>query len=288
MRTTLDPTLDIVFKLLFGASTSRDSLIALLTAVLRPPVPITDVRVLNPEIDVEAVGERGIVPDLLVELIDGTRIDVEMQATRRAASRSRSLYYWARTYGGQLQRGQPYADLRPVVSILFLDYCELETERFHPVFRIMEAHEHFTYSDAFELHVVELPKRRRPGAAARQEEADLLAWSRFLGAETDEEVKEACMSNPDVAKANDLLAALSAKPSAKELARQRRLALDTYAIEMTAAKAEGLAEGLRAGIVALAEVLQIELDERRQSELERSTVAELAALRDRLLQERRW
>jgi len=65
---------------------------------------------------------------------------------------------------------------------------------------------------------------------------------------------------------------------------------------MTAARAEGLAEGrtegraeeLRASILALAEVLQIELDEGRQAELGRSTVEKLVALRDRLRRERRW
>ena len=37
MRTRLDPTLDIVFKMLFGSRAGREALIDLLTAVLRPP-----------------------------------------------------------------------------------------------------------------------------------------------------------------------------------------------------------------------------------------------------------
>ena len=247
MRTTLDPTLDIVFKLLFGSRANREALISLLTAVLRPPVPISEVQVLNPEVGREQVDDKGIVLDLLVVLADGTRINVEMQVDRRPAFCHRVLYYWSRVFAAQLERGQPYSALRPVVSILFLDYVELDTPRFHSTFRVLEVHEHFPFSDALELHVIELPKRNGPRDAARQEEVDLLNWSRFLGAKTDEEVKEACMSNPAIAKANEFLTHLSATPSAQELARQRQLALDTYRIEMTAVKEEGRAEGKTEG-----------------------------------------
>lgn len=44
MRTTLDLTLDIVFKLLFEARESREALISLLTAVLRPVVSVLFLR----------------------------------------------------------------------------------------------------------------------------------------------------------------------------------------------------------------------------------------------------
>jgi len=48
MSRFLDPTLDIVFTLLLGSPETKDCLIALLTAVLKPASPITDVEVLNP------------------------------------------------------------------------------------------------------------------------------------------------------------------------------------------------------------------------------------------------
>ncbi len=48
MRSTLDPTLDIIFKMLFARDEAQ--LIALLTAVLRPARPIAKVQVRNPEV----------------------------------------------------------------------------------------------------------------------------------------------------------------------------------------------------------------------------------------------
>lgn len=91
MRSTLDPTLDVVFKLLFGSASNRDALIDLLTAVLRPRVPITSVEVLNPEVSREQANDRGIVLDLLVSFEDGTQVDLEMQTTRREGFRNRAL-----------------------------------------------------------------------------------------------------------------------------------------------------------------------------------------------------
>ena len=57
---TLDPTLDIVFKLLFGGPKSQRILIALLTAVLQPKSPITQVTILNPGVSKQNVGDKGI------------------------------------------------------------------------------------------------------------------------------------------------------------------------------------------------------------------------------------
>ena len=243
-RSTLDPTLDIVFRMLFSSAEGRDSLRALLTAVLRPKVPITNVEILNPELPREHVGARGVILDLLVSFGDGRRIDVEMQADKRAAFRERIVYYWAKDFGGQLVRGEDFSALRPVISVLFLDYVELPGSRWHSTYRLREEEDHSALTDVMELHIIELPKRNGP---TRQEDAALLPWIRFLGAKTDEEVKEACMGSQDVAKANEHLRRLSASPRARDLAREREEALALYRIEIATtrdeAKAEGKAEG---------------------------------------------
>jgi predicted transposase/invertase (TIGR01784 family) len=108
MRRLLDPTLEVVFKLLFtSAPESPRVLRSLITAVVQPPSPIANVTVLNPEIPKEAVLDKGIVLDLRVVLEDGTRLDIEMQAEKRSSFRKRALYYWARAFGQQLERGDP-------------------------------------------------------------------------------------------------------------------------------------------------------------------------------------
>ena len=75
----------------------------------------------------------------------------------------------------------------------------------------------------------------------------MLAWAQFLGAKNDQEAREATMKHWAIAKANESLEHISADPEVQEMARQRQLALDTYRIEMTAARKEGLREGLTQG-----------------------------------------
>lgn len=105
-RHLLDPTLDIVFKLLFSSTPEgRELLVLLLTAVLRPKSPIAQLEILNPELAKDAIADKGIALDLLVRFDSGAQVNIEIQADKRPAFPNRALYYWARTFGGQLERG---------------------------------------------------------------------------------------------------------------------------------------------------------------------------------------
>jgi predicted transposase/invertase (TIGR01784 family) len=96
-------------------------LISLLKAVLQPAVEIVDVEVLNPEMPRQDAADKGIVLDLRVRLADGRLVDVEMQSQRRSGSRKRVVYYWAKNFITQLQRGDDYARLEPVIVVVFTD-----------------------------------------------------------------------------------------------------------------------------------------------------------------------
>ncbi len=80
-RSTLDPKLDVVFKLLFAKPSNKRLLISLLTAILEPASPIVDVEVLDPEVAKETVAAKGTLLDLLVRLLDGRRVNLEIQAS---------------------------------------------------------------------------------------------------------------------------------------------------------------------------------------------------------------
>ncbi len=81
------------------------------------------------------------------------------------------------------------------------------------------------------------------GGAAEDAEEQLVAWSTFLMAPSEEALQELAMMNPVFEKAKKALEALSGKPDVQELARQRELALLTYKFELGEAKAEGKVEG---------------------------------------------
>jgi predicted transposase/invertase (TIGR01784 family) len=335
VRSSLDPTDDFVFKLLFEAPEARDILAALLTAVLHPTSPIAVVDVLNPGIPPDVVQDKSIVLDLHVVLADGRRLDVEMQTTPHRAFRARALYYWSKLFSAQLERGAPYTLLVPAISVLLLDYLERPSGEFHSIYSLQERHSHEPYGDHLELHLIELPRAPQ----ARQEDTLLVSWARFFTATSDEEVEALAMNDPAIARAKARLDTLSADEAVSETVRLRRLArvserLEAAAVqaEMDAAKAQldaakaareqaeaardqaeaarekseaarekseaaleqaeaarAQAEAeLRRGIFEFAEAFGLPVTEERRAELERCTLDELVALRQRLYRERRW
>ena len=173
----LDPKLDVIFKLLFSHERNRNLLVSLLTAVLDPPEPITEVRVLNPEISREAVQDKGAVLDVRVKLQDGRQINVEMQSQPHPGLLKRALLYLARLYTSQLGRGDPYQDLAPAVSVFVLNFNQLPTARYHTSFRLLETQDHWTPTDDVTLHFVELPKL--PDVPVAPDGPALWKWGRL-------------------------------------------------------------------------------------------------------------
>jgi predicted transposase/invertase (TIGR01784 family) len=242
-RSRLDPKLDIVFWMLFGAEQNRELLISLLNAVLRPTAPIESAEVLHAQPERLGVDDKSIALDVRVRLASGEQVDVEMQSQRRPAQRERALYYWARLYAGQLQRGGLYSDLRRCVVILITNFAELASSRFHSTFRLQERNSAEPLTDHLELHLLELPKLREDG----NDEPSLAAWGRFLTATADDDFETLAMADPVLKQAKDALERLSADSEARIRAEQREMALISYELDITKSWREGRAEGRAEG-----------------------------------------
>lgn len=290
MHNLLDPTFDVVPKLLFTRGPKSDAALrGLLTAVLAPARPIVVVHVRNPTLAVAEVDDKGGILDLLLELADGTKIDIEMQVRKEDDFRERALWYWAKLFGGQLVRGRDYAKLRPAISILFLGYPELDGDRLHSIFRILETHDHKPLTDAFEMHVIELPKLPGPAGGLdpdRTGDADvaLLGWTRFFAAKTDEALKAAAMSDPAIQQAHDVLEELSADPEVRLLVQHREQSQQAYRLQISAVEDRGL----RTAVLDLCEAFDITPTDEQRAELERLDRDGLNALRARLKKDHRW
>ena len=285
MTETLNPRLDVVFKLLFAAESNRGLLIALLNDVLRPTSPIARVEVVNPEIEKDAPDDRGVILDILVAHDDGTRSDIEMQAQDRGATEKRALYHWARMYRDGIGRGDDFSDLHPCRVILFLSYRLLPRERLHSTFRALEVHDGTLLSDGFEVHTIELPKL---AGIVNAEDTGVLAWARFLAADSDAERRRVAMENPVIGKAFTALEELSRDPKAQALARWREDQLRLYHVELATAERRGRQEGLKEDLRAFCTAFGIDLTDERTKQLESATLDELIALRDSILSSRAW
>ena len=244
MTKTLDPKLDVVFRALFTGPEHPTLLSSLLTAVLRPASPILGVELLDPAISGEMVDDKNIVLDVLVRLEDGHFINVEMHIAIRPGHRRRSLVYWSRAYTSQLSRGQTYDEICPVVGVHFVVSPLLLGDRFHSIFRLLEVTDHEPYSDAIELHVVELSKLPDLGEASTD---PLVRWGQFLMAETDEDRSRSVRGDAAMEKAEAELGRLSRDPAVRELAERRELGRKLNQIELAMARKEARREGREEG-----------------------------------------
>ncbi len=285
MSATLNPRLDVVFKLLFAAKRNRGLLIALLNDVLQPDSPIASVDVVNPEIEKDAPDDRGVILDILVVHDDGTRSDIEMQAQDRGATEKRALYHWARMYRDGVGRGDGFTALHRCRVIFFLSYRVLPGERLHSTFQALEVHDGTQLSGDFEVHVVELPKLT---GVVDAEDEGVEAWARFLTAESDEERRRIAVANPIISEANDALEQLSRDPKAQALARWREDQLRLYRVELAAAEARGVQKRARKAVFDMCELLDIELTAERKALVENSSSSELDNLCMEIKRLRSW
>jgi predicted transposase/invertase (TIGR01784 family) len=298
----LRPTLDVVFKLLFSDKRNENLLRSLVSTLIEPGVPIAGLEVLNPETTKESVQAKGAVLDVRVRLENRCQLNIEMQSSAQLGLKKRALFYWARLYAGSLERGQPYSELLPTISLFILDFAELPTTTYHSEFRLVEVVEHQTFSEDLVLHVVELPKvppLTATGPERTSKEPLLLKWARFLKAETIADLEPLAMTDPVFQEAKDALERLSDDPKARELARERELwdwnYLSAIRSAETRGRAEGLADGRAEGLAdgrAQGERLLLqrqltrkfgELAAAARERLERASVAELESWGERVL-----
>lgn len=156
--------------------------------MLQRPAPIAVVQLRNPIQPSEFVDDGQIVVDVIATDASGEVFQVEMQSWNHAALKERILYAWATLYKAQLEKGDKYTELRPVVSIWLMDQNTFRgATGFHHRFRVRDDDGLLELSSHLELHVLELDRwRQHPDLATP---AGLLGWRRFLTeAETWREV----------------------------------------------------------------------------------------------------
>jgi predicted transposase/invertase (TIGR01784 family) len=241
----LDPTLDVVFKLLLTGEKAllHDMLEGILGRAVR------ELTILDVDIPGELVGDKAIVLDIRALLDDGTRVDVEMQVRVPPILRSRLVYYGARDFSAQLVRGDGYERLKPTIVIVWtVESLFPDLDQLHSIFELRERHTHHLFGDQLAIHVLQLGSK---GASSRvEEDARVVRWARFLTARDPAKLEELAMESPIMSLAKQTLEALSQDPKAQRLARERAEAQIFYRMDLEASREEAEREGREAGLRA--------------------------------------
>ncbi len=239
----LDPKNDYIFKRLFA--TAPHLLSALINAVRHEEEPVEVIEVLNPRIEPEELAGKFIVLDVLARDRQGQLFDIEMQVRRFDLWSARSVYYLASTLAKQLDSGQDYHLMKPVVGIHLLDF-----ELFTAPEQMQQAHWCFELRDRWQpatrlgpelqLNIVELGKADRLHTAGAR---GLAAWVTFFE-HWKEESTMSQLTYPPVQQALEMLKDLSADDETQRKAFVRERALRDEVSQLASARMEGLHEAI--------------------------------------------
>jgi predicted transposase/invertase (TIGR01784 family) len=155
-----DITNDIAFRKIFGNETKTEILISFLNAVLKleDNKQIVWVEILNPYQLPRMTGSKTTILDVRAKDQAGNFYIVEMQVTDRAGLDKRIVYYGAKSYAAQLDAGENYYQLKPVIFIGILDFEYLQSLHYLSRHLILDAHTQEHKLKDLEFTFIELPK----------------------------------------------------------------------------------------------------------------------------------
>ena len=245
----LKPKNDFVFGRLFGARESKESLRALLNAILRQDgqEPIVDLDVKEQKkLDKLTFDEKTGILDIRAELASGEQVNIEMQMTKKGNMIPRSLFYLSKLFVSSIRSGQDYNKLKKTIVINLLDFDLLTTNRFHSTFHLYEDMErNQLLTDLFEVHFIEFPKFER---ITKDKHNELHRWLMFMDEKLpEEELRELMEMDPIIEVTEEQLEGMSRDEFLQRAAEIREKAQLDWNSSISYAKREGKAEGKAEG-----------------------------------------
>jgi predicted transposase/invertase (TIGR01784 family) len=228
---------DIVFKMLFVKYPNL--LKKLVAELLKIRVEsIEQFEITNPEMPPENLGDKFCRLDINM-IVDGQRVDLEIQVNDEGDYPERSLYYWAREYSSALPEGGNYSLLPRTIIISIVDFKMFDCEDFHSEMGALEVTRHTRLTDKFCLHFFELPKL--PKTISKDDRLQL--WLSLFRAETEEELKQIeALEVPEMEQVIQAYQHVTVTPEFKEAERLRSKARHDEAQALFNERRKGMIE----------------------------------------------
>ena len=156
---------DVFFKYLFAKEKRKHLMIDLLNSIfddLRPvgiTGHITDISFGNIELHAEHKDEKIGFLDIKVTTDMGEIIDVEVQTYTEPDIGERNLFYFARLYAEQKNKGLEYKDFKPVIVVNLLSFIIFhDREKYHSSYSVREDELNDLLTDKLSIQFIEAPK----------------------------------------------------------------------------------------------------------------------------------
>lgn len=182
------------------------------------PEEVVSVKLKNPILLGAALTEdydsKTFILDVNMLLNDQTLINLEMQIVDYRNWPERAMTYLCRNFD-QLQGGQDYLEVRPVIHIGFLDFTLFpEYPEFYATYRMMNVKNHHVFSDKIALSVVDLKHIELATQEDREWKIDY--WASLFKATTWEELKMLASQNPEMETAVQTIYELTADEAIRQ------------------------------------------------------------------------
>jgi predicted transposase/invertase (TIGR01784 family) len=161
----INPKTDFAFKKIFGSEQSKGILTSFLNGILYAgDAIIQDLIILDPYQAPKILGIKSSFLDVKARLNNGNWVIIEMQVLNVEGFEKRVLYNATKTYSAQLNKGDEYEVLSPVIALTITDF-KMFDEMEQPISRFVLKEKassvDYPISD-LELVFVELPKFKTP------------------------------------------------------------------------------------------------------------------------------
>ncbi|WP_283697498.1 Rpn family recombination-promoting nuclease/putative transposase [Clostridium perfringens] len=243
----MKPSIDFVFKKLFGSEESKESLISLLNAIIKSDSPIQDVEILNNDLNKEHNADKFSRLDIKAKTDKGELINIEIQVKNEYNMIQRTLYYWSRIYTDQLTSTRDYSELSRTICINILNFKLLDNDRYHNTYRLKELTTNEELTDIEEIHFIELPKSKHVDKSELNNIDSLLKWIEFIKEPESETVKILETTDEILRNAKSQLYKISLDKDSIALYREFEKRMYDETSALNSAKREGLEKGVEIG-----------------------------------------
>jgi predicted transposase/invertase (TIGR01784 family) len=241
---------DYAFKRIFGHEDTKDILAGFLTSVLGVPIKPKELVLIHTELSPRYLADKASVLDIQVRRSKfHEKMNVEIQRADKGNIERRILHYWGRSYTEELKEQQDYASLPRQISIVIVDFDVFEWEdgaKFHGIFRILEREERVQFSDALEIHTIELPKLRRQ--PLKEDWTSLECWGLYLDNMEGEIMEQIAQQEPLIRRALTVEDVFTKNEEERAFYELREKGRHDYDNAMITAEKRGIKKGKLAGI----------------------------------------
>ena len=296
----INPKTDYAFKKIFGSSESKSILKSFLNALIYEGRPtIQDLEIINPNLPPKVEGLKDSYLDVKAFLDNGTIVIIAMQVLNVQSFSKRVLFNAAKTYAFQLQAGEGYRMLKPVIALTITDF-EMFPNSPMVISRFVYKEEttNLTYKENdIKLIFVELPKFQ---LELPQLESLTDKWIYFMKyARTLQEVPETMDVIPEIHQAFTIANQVNLTPGELEDIERREMFIYDQQGAIALGREEGLQqgreeglqqgreqgreEGMQAKAIAIAQQLLSQLDDEAICQITELSLEEVRSLRNQNL-----